>query len=55
MNFDQRNRVLNAQHEIATVLIELRNTPGYDGAGMTDLAEAHYHLDKALERTKEKE
>jgi len=52
MNFDQRNRVLNAQHDVAIVLNELRQTPDYDGAGMNDLDKAIYHLSKALEKAR---
>lgn len=53
MNHDQRNRILNARHEIAQVIVELRGGSGeIHGADVRSLEQAHFQLDKAMQQQK---
>jgi hypothetical protein len=56
MNFDQRNRVANAQHTIAEVISELRDGVGeIEGGDVRYLEQAHFQIQQALkQRKKEK-
>jgi hypothetical protein len=53
MNFDQRNRIANARHEIATVISELLDGVGeIHGADVRSLEQAHFQLDEAMKQQK---
>lgn len=49
MNADQRNRVANAAHRIAEVILELRTDHGeISGRDIRYLEQGHFQLTKAL-------
>lgn len=53
MNLDQRNRITNARHEIATVIVELRSGEGeIHGGDVRSLEQAHFQLDQAMKQQK---
>jgi hypothetical protein len=53
MNFDQRNRIANAQHEVATVISELQSGVGeIHNADIRSLEQAHFQLQQAMKQQK---